>query len=141
MAALEHAGADNLADKVLLDIANPLDFSAGFPPSLLVKDTDSLGEQVQRAFPKTRVVKSLNTMTAALMVEPAGLGESSSVFVSGDDAEAKRTATELLESFGHDDVVDLGGIETARGTEMFMPLWLRLMGALGTGSFNVKIVR
>jgi len=141
VAALEQAGTDNLAGKVLIDIANPLDLSAGFPPSLLVKDTDSLGEQVEPAFPQTRVVKSLNTLTAALMVEPAALGESSSVFVSGDDAEAKRTVTELLVSFGHDDVIDLGGIETARGTEMFMPLWLRLMGSLGTGSFNVKIVR
>lgn len=135
------AGADNLADKVLLDISNPLDFSAGLPPSLFVKDTDSLAEQVQRAFPSTRVVKSLNTLTASLMVEPAALGQSSSVFVSGEDAAAKATVVALLESFGHDDVIDLGGLETARGTEMVLPLWLRLMGSLGTASFNFKIVR
>jgi predicted dinucleotide-binding enzyme len=135
------AGADNLAGKVLLDIANPLDFSAGFPPTLSVKDTDSLGEQVQRAFPRTRVVKSLNTLTASLMVEPKSLGASSTVFVSGEDAAAKAAVVALLESFGHDDVIDLGGIETARGTEMLLPLWLRLMGTLGTGHFNVKVVR
>lgn len=135
------AGADNLAGKVLIDIANPLDFSAGFPPTLFVKDTDSLGEQIQRAFPATRVVKALNTLTASLMVEPKRLGQSSTVFVSGDDAEAKALVTGLLESFGHDDVIDLGGIETARGTEMLLPIWLRLMGTLGTGEFNVKIVR
>lgn len=135
------AGVENLAGKVLVDIANPLDFSAGFPPTLSVKDTDSLGEQVQRAFPRTRVVKTLNTLTASLMVDPGSLGESSTVFVSGEDDAAKATVVELLQSFGHDDVIDLGGIETARGTEMLLPIWLRLMGTLGTGHFNFKVVR
>lgn len=135
------AGAENLARKVLLDVSNPLDFSAGFPPTLLVKDTDSLGAQVQRAFPDVRVVKALNTMNASLMVDPQSLGTSSSVFVSGDDAAAKVAVVELLASFGHDDVIDLGGIETARGVEMWLPLWLRLMGALGTPHVNVKVVR
>jgi 8-hydroxy-5-deazaflavin:NADPH oxidoreductase len=138
---LASAGAANLAGKVLVDISNPLDFSAGFPPTLSVKDTDSLGEQVQRAFPATRVVKTLNTLNADLMVHPSTLGESTTVFVSGEDAEAKATVTALLESFGHDDVIDLGGIETARGPEMYLPVWLRLMGALGTAHFNVKVVR
>jgi len=135
------AGADNLAGKVLIDISNPLDFSRGFPPSLFVKDTDSLGEQIQRVFPDVKVVKTLNTLTASLMVEPKTLGESSTVFVSGDDAQAKATVVSLLESFGHDDVIDLGPLETARGTEMLLPIWLRLMGKLGTGAFNFKIVR
>lgn len=139
--ALEAAGAENLAGKVLLDISNPLDFSNGFPPTLFVKDTDSLGEQVQRAFPQTRVVKTLNTLTAELMVHPENLGEDSSVFVSGDDASAKAVVTELLESFGHTDVIDLGDISTARGTEMLLPVWLRLMGAFGTAAFNFKVVR
>lgn len=135
------AGADNLAGKVVVDISNPLDFSAGFPPTLLVKDTDSLGEQIQRAFPEARVVKTLNTLTASLMVHPETLGSSSTVFVSGDDPSAKTAVTELLRAFGHDDVLDLGGIETARGAEMLLPLWLRLMQALGTAEFNVKVVR
>jgi len=134
-------GAENLADKVLVDIASPLDYSAGFPPTLSVKDTDSLGEQIQRALPQAKVVKALNTLTASLMVEPKSLGESSTVFVSGEDAAAKATVVEILKSFGHDDVIDLGGIETARGTEMLLPLWLRLMGTLGTGDFNFKVVR
>jgi predicted dinucleotide-binding enzyme len=135
------AGSENLAGKTLVDVSNPLDASAGFPPTLFVKDTDSLGEQLQRAFPEARVVKTLNTMTAAIMVHPETLGASSTVFVSGEDADAKATVTELLRSFGHDDVVDLGGIETARGAEMVMPVWLRLMGALGTPFFNFKVVR
>jgi hypothetical protein len=136
------AGADNLAGKVLLDIANPLDFSGGMPPSLFVKDTDSLAEQIQRAFPETRVVKALNTMTAALMAEPRQLADGDhTTFVSGNDDDAKKTVTALLESMGHRDVIDLGDITTARGSEMLLPIWLRLWGALGTHLFNVKVVR
>lgn len=138
---LSEAGADNLAGKVLVDISNPLDFSAGFPPTLFVKDTDSLGEQVQRAFPEARVVKTLNTLTAELMVRPGSLPEASTVFVSGDDAEAKAVVAAMLTEFGHTDVIDLGDITTARGAEMLLPVWLRLMGSLGTATFNFKIVR
>jgi predicted dinucleotide-binding enzyme len=138
---LTAVGSEHLAGKTLLDIANALDFSQGFPPSLAVSNTDSLGEQVQRAFPTVKVVKALNTLNATLMVEPKNLGESSTVFVSGDDVAAKAEVVALLESFGHDDVIDLGGLETARGTEMLLPIWLRLMNALGTAEFNFKIVR
>ncbi len=142
LAVLALAGPDNLADKVLVDIANPLDFSQGFPPTLIVKDTDSLGEQIQRAFPETRVVKTLNTMNADVMVHPAALADGDhSVFVSGNDDTAKQTVTELLLSMGHTDVIDLGDIGTARGAEMLLPAWLRLMNALGTPAFNFKIVR
>ncbi|MFE9916297.1 NADPH-dependent F420 reductase [Micromonospora sp. NPDC005553] len=140
--ALAAAGAPNLAGKVLLDIANPLDFGAGFPPTLSVLNTDSLAERIQREFPQTRVVKSLNTVTAELMVHPHQLAEAAhSVFVSGDDAEAKRIVTGLLVSFGHTDVIDLGDLSTARGTEMLLPLWLRLYGRLDTANFNIKVVR
>jgi predicted dinucleotide-binding enzyme len=139
---LDRAEAANLAGKVLLDISNPLDFSQGFPPSLFVKDTDSLAEQIQRAFPDARVVKSLNTMTAALMVDPARAGGGDhTTFVSGNDADAKQTVVTLLESLGHTDVIDLGDLSTARGAEMLMPVWLRLMGALGTPMFHFKIAR
>ncbi|WP_410821678.1 NADPH-dependent F420 reductase [Micromonospora sp. 050-3] len=140
--ALTAAGAPNLAGKVLLDIANPLDFTAGFPPTLSVLNTDSLAERIQREFPQTRVVKSLNTLTAELMVDPRQLAEGEhSVFVSGNDAEAKRIVTRLLISFGHTDVIDLGDLSTARGTEMLLPLWLRLYGRLDSAIFNIKIVR
>jgi 8-hydroxy-5-deazaflavin:NADPH oxidoreductase len=140
--ALTQAGEENLAGKVLLDVSNPLDFSQGFPPSLFVKDTDSLAEQIQRAFPAARVVKSLNTMTAAVMVDPGRVGGGDhSVFVSGNDPEAKRTVVSLLEEFGHTDVVDLGDLSTARGVEMYLPLWLRMMAVVGTPFFNIKVVR
>ena len=142
LAALTAAGAENLQGKVLIDISNPLDFARGFPPFLSVDNTDSLGEQIQRAFPEVRVVKSLNTMAATLMAEPKQLaGGDHSVFVSGNDADAKASVTTLLESLGHTDVIDVGDITTARGSEMLLPIWVRLMTALGTPIFNFKIVR
>ena len=142
LGALESAGVENLAGKVLVDVANPLDFSQGMPPTLSVKDTDSLAEQIQRAVPGAKVVKTLNTMNADLMVDPQRLaGGDHSVFVSGDDPSAKQTVTELLTSMGHTDVIDLGDLSSARGAEMMLPVWLRLYGALGTSSFNFKVVR
>jgi predicted dinucleotide-binding enzyme len=140
--ALEQAGEDNLSGKVLIDISNPLDFSKGMPPTLSVVNTDSLGEQIQRRFPEAKVVKTLHTMNAYLMVDPAQLaGGDHSVFVSGDDPEAKAAVTDLLRSFGWTDIIDLGDITTARGTEMMLPVWLRLFGALQKPVFNFKIVR
>lgn len=143
LAALEAAGTGNLRSKILIDVSNPLDFSKGMPPTLFVGNTDSLGEQIQRAFPETRVVKALNTINCSVMVDPARVGDGShDVFVSGNDAEAKSTVAELLRGwFGWKNVVDLGDITSARGTESYLLLWLRLWGALRTGDFNVKIVR
>jgi predicted dinucleotide-binding enzyme len=142
IAALVSAGEDNLAGKTLLDVSNPLDPSLGIPPSLSVCNTDSLGEQIQRRFPGTSVVKALNTVTASLMVDPRQLaGGDHSVFVSGNDPEAKAVVTALLADLGHHDIIDLGDITTARGTEMYLPLWLRLMARLGTPVFNIKIIR
>lgn len=138
---LSQAGAANLDGKIILDIANPLDFSKGMPPTLFVKDNDSLGEQIQRTFPAARVVKSLNTLNADLMAYPAQLSDPGTVFVSGNDFDAKDTVTGLLKDFGHQDVIDLGDVTTARGTEMLLPVWLRLWGALGSPAFNFKIVR
>ncbi len=140
--ALRSAGEEHLAGRVLLDVANPLDFSAGFPPSLFISSADSLAEQIQRAFPSARVVKSLNTVTASLMVRPHQLADGQhTVFVSGDDADAKALVNALLTDLGHTDVIDLGDITTARGPEHLLPLWLRLMGALGTPLVTVKVVR
>jgi predicted dinucleotide-binding enzyme len=136
---LAAAGAGSLAGKVLVDVSNPLDFSAGFPPTLFVKDTDSLGERVQAAYPDARVVKTLQTMNNSIMVHPESVG--GTAFVAGDDADAKAVVTALLAEMGHADVLDLGDITGSRGTEMLLPLWVRLMGVLGTAEFNFKIVR
>ena len=135
-------GTDHLAGKVLVDVANPLDASAGFPPTLSVKDTDSLAEQIQRAFPEARVVKALNTVTASVMVDPASVGDGgTSIFVAGDDPEARAQVRELLESLGWRDVIELDGLDNARGLEMYVALWVRLMSTFGTADFNLSLVR
>lgn len=143
MAALDMAGAANLEGKILIDIANPLDFSRGMPPTLSVCNTDSLGEQIQRAFPNVKVVKTLNTVTAFLMVNPGLVADGNhTMFVCGNDAAAKAQVSDWLKTwFGWQDVIDLGDIGAARGAEMYLPIWLRLMGTLGMGMFNIKVVR
>jgi 8-hydroxy-5-deazaflavin:NADPH oxidoreductase len=140
--ALDLAGVENLSGKVLIDIANPLDYSRGMPPSLFVSNTDSLAERIQRTFPDARVVKTLNTMNARVMVDPAGIGNGDhNVFLSGDDSDAKAQVADILRSFGWRHIIDLGGIVTARSAEMYLPLWLSLMGNLGTPMFNIKVTR
>jgi predicted dinucleotide-binding enzyme len=140
--ALKLAGESNLNGKILVDIAEPLDFSAGMPPSLFVSNTDSLGEQIQRAFPQVKVVKTLNTITANVMVYPRNVANGDHhVFVSGNDAQAKAQVVDVLKSFGWIHILDLGDLSTARATEMYIAIWLRLWGALGTGMFNIKIMR
>jgi len=132
-----------LDGKILIDITNPLDFSKGLPPSLFVSNTDSLGEQIQRALPKTKVVKTLNTMNAMLQVDARRLaGGDHHLFVSGNDAPAKARVSALLEEwYGWENTIDLGDITTARGAEMILPIWVRLWGVLQTPFFNFKIVK
>jgi 8-hydroxy-5-deazaflavin:NADPH oxidoreductase len=139
--ALTAAGAGSLAGKVLVDVANPLDFSQGMPPTLSVCNDDSLGERIQAAFPEARVVKALNTINNQVMTEPGRLPGAHNVFVCGEDAGAKATVGGLLQEFGWapEQIVDLGGISSARGTEMYLPLWLCLMGSLGTADFNIQV--
>jgi 8-hydroxy-5-deazaflavin:NADPH oxidoreductase len=144
LAALNAAGADNLGHKVLLDVSNPLDFSKGMPPTLSIVNDDSLGEAIQRHFPDLKVVKTLNTMTASIMVNPAAIDGEHNVFVSGNDAGAKTTTRAFLtEQFGWKptSIIDLGDITTARGAEQLLPIWIRLWGALQTPMFNFAIVR
>jgi hypothetical protein len=139
--ALEAAGAERLAGKLLVDVANPLDFSRGMPPTLAIVNDDSLGERIQREFPAAGVVKALNTVNAALMVDPGQVEGQHAIFICGDDVEAKDEARELLRSFGWREIIDLGDITAARAMEMYLPLWLRLMGALETPLFNIEIRR
>ena len=139
---LETVGADALAGTVLVDVSNPLDVSQGGLPTLFVSNTDSLGERIQRRFPDARVVKTLNTMNAAVMIDPHSVADGGhTVFMSGDDAAAKDVVAGLLRAMGWSDILDLGDITTARGPEMLLPLWLRVMGALGTPAFQFRIAR
>ncbi|XAS66216.1 NAD(P)-binding domain-containing protein [Micrococcaceae bacterium Sec5.7] len=143
VAVLEAAGAANLAGKVLIDVGNPLDFSAGFPPSLTIQNTDSLAETIQRAFPEARVVKALNTMRADLMVNPDRLaGGDHDAFLAGNDVDAKEEVAGILREFGWrpEHIRDLGSLDSARGLEMWMPLWLRLYASQGDRMFNIKVV-
>lgn len=140
--ALRQAGAENLKGKIIVDISNALDFSKGMPPTLSICNNDSLAEQIQRAFPDTKVVKTLNTVNCILMVNPSLVKGDHDLFISGNDAQAKAKVTEILKSwFGWKSVIDLGDISTARGTEMLLPLWVRLMGLFQSPNFNFKIVR
>jgi 8-hydroxy-5-deazaflavin:NADPH oxidoreductase len=140
--ALAAAGAENLAGKVLIDVSNPLTFETG-RLTLTVCNTDSVGEQIQRAYPEARVVKTLNTMGNEVMIHPEQLPGRHCVFMSGDDAEAKQLVAGMLESFGWppEAIVDLGGIETARGPEMYLVLWIEMMQAGGDRRFNIDIIR
>jgi predicted dinucleotide-binding enzyme len=140
--ALRQAGAATLVGHVLIDVANPLDFSKGMPPFLSVCNTDSLGEQIQRSFPGLKVVKALNTTNASVMANPSAVGGGDhTLFICGNDPEAKARVRDLVRTFGWSDVLDVGDITAARGTEMLLPLWLRLFGALQTPFFNFKVVR
>lgn len=139
--ALTAAGAANLGGKVLVDVANPLDFSHGMPPSLFTSGNDSLGERIQKSFPQARVVKALNTVNASVMVDPNRVHGASDLFVCGNDAGAKSEVTRILKEWlGWPVVVDLGDITAARGTEAYLLLWLRLWGAFQTADLNIHIV-
>jgi predicted dinucleotide-binding enzyme len=144
IAALKQAGAANLGNKILIQVSNPLDFSKGMPPSLTVCNTDSLGEQIQREFPKARVVKVLNTVNCQVMVKPAAVPGDHNLFLCGNDAAARKEITQKLsEWFGWkaSNIIDLGDLTAARGMEMLMPLWMRLFGLFGTPVFNFHVVR
>ncbi len=138
--ALQMAGAKALKGKILIDTANPIDRSTDVW-TLTVCNTDSLGEQIQRAFPDTRVVKTLNTVNGNVMVDPNKLIEKTDVFVSGNDIEAKSQVVRILkEWFGWREVIDLGDITTSRSVEAYVLLWHDLRKAVSSQRFNIKLV-
>jgi 8-hydroxy-5-deazaflavin:NADPH oxidoreductase len=140
--ALRLAGAENLAGKVLIDIANPMKPDSGFPPQLDPVGDDSLAERIQREFPDARVVKTLNTMNCDVMVDPSIVPGEHDVFMAGEDAAAKDVVRGLLRGFGWPDgsIRDVGGITAARGLEMYLIFWIGLRVSLGHNSFNVRVV-
>jgi 8-hydroxy-5-deazaflavin:NADPH oxidoreductase len=140
--ALRLAGAENLAGKVLIDVANPMKPDSGFPPQLDPVGDDSLAERIQREFPAARVVKTLNTMNCDVMVDPSIVPGEHDVFMAGEDASAKEVVRELLRAFGWPDssIRDVGGIAAARGLEMYLIFWIGLRVSLGHNSFNVRVV-
>jgi len=143
--ALRQAGETNLNGKIIIDVANPLDFSQGMPPSLLpsLSNTNSLGEEIQKTFPDAKVVKTLNTMWCGLMVNPNMIDSGNhTAFVCGNDAKAKAKVKLLISEFGwkKENIFDLGEISSARATEAMLPIWLRIYNTTQNGAFNIKIV-
>ena len=142
VAALRQAGEANLRGKIVIDVSNPLDMSQK-PPNLAFCNTDSLGERIQREFPETVVVKALNTVNCEVMVNPSVAPDDHNLFICGNDPAAKaKVASFIAENFGwkRDNIVDLGDISNSRGTEMYLALWIRLWGKLGTPHFNIRLV-
>ncbi len=141
MDALRMAGADNLKGKILIDTSNPIEYSSDEYWKLTVCNTDSLGEQIQREFPNTFVVKTLNTVNSNVMVEPDKLIERTDVFISGNSADAKATVTKILHDwFRWQHIIDLGDITTSRAVEMYVVLWRSLRLAMSSRRFNIKVV-
>jgi predicted dinucleotide-binding enzyme len=139
--SLEALAKVDLDGKVLVDVSHPLASSGGFPPTQTVKATHCLAEQIQPAHPEARVVKALNMVNAAIMVHPGSLPETSTTFLAGDDPLARETVRELLRELGWVDIIEFPSLDGARGMEMWLPLWVRLMGALDTAEFNLRLVR
>ena len=142
--ALKQAGSGNLKGKIIVDISNQLDFSKGMPPTLSVCNDNSLGEEIQKAFPESHVVKTLNTLAAPIMVSPSIVnGGNHHIFVSGNDVSSKSKVKEILQSFGwkSDHIIDLGDITTARGTEQLLPIWVRIMSVFNSPMFQFQIVK
>ncbi|MFF4218396.1 NADPH-dependent F420 reductase [Streptomyces nondiastaticus] len=154
MAALS-AVADRLAGKTLIDYAVPYVYRHepehpwptlwGIMPKLDPCDTDSLGEQIQRALPRTKVVKSFVTQEQSTVVDPGSVGGGDhTMFVAGEDAGAKQQATDLLTAYGWSDVLDLGPLVASRGMEMYAHMHSAIGFGLGHqfgGRFGVKVVR
>ncbi|MCT4357150.1 NAD(P)-binding domain-containing protein [Streptomyces sp. Je 1-79] len=134
---LESVGAHALEGKVLLDVA------VGFQEDhTLTHPLVSLGEEIQQAFPRTPVVKTLCTVDSVVMVAPQSLEGPSTIFLSGDDADAKRTVAGLLTDLGwpQESLLDLGGIGTARGQEHFALLFIGIALATDSFTFGIRVV-
>ena len=143
VAALRQASEANLRGKIVIDVSNPLDMSQK-PPTLTFCNTDSLGERIQREFPEAIVVKALNTVNCDVMVNPSVVPGDHNLFICGNDVAAKaKVAQFIAENFAwkRDNIVDFGDISNSRGTEMYLVLWIRFWGKLGTPHFNIHIVR
>ena len=138
--ALQMAGPDNLAGKVVIDATNPLRFEPNAPPSLVLGHTDSGGEQVQRWLPKARVVKAFNFVGNAHMFRPEFPGGPPDMLICGNDADAKQKVTGILKEFGWP-VIDIGGIEGARLLEPLCVLWVLYGIRSGTWNHAFKLLR
>ncbi len=141
MDVIEAAGPERFDGKILLDVSNPLAFDDGQPPGLFARVTDSLGERVQRRLPNTKVVKGLNTMNASTMIRPKMRQGLADVLLCGNNKAAKRKVAGLIRDFGWATLIDVGGIESARWMEAWVPLWVRIADELGSWKVALHILR
>lgn len=140
-AAIDLAGPKNLSGKLVIDATNPLDFSHGMPPGLLVGTTDSLGERVQKKVPDARVVKCFNTVGNVKMIDPKFKEGVPPMLICGNDEDAKKRTDAILRELGWPGAMDVGGIEGARWLEALVPLWVRVAQVLNTNEHAFKVVR
>jgi len=144
--ALEMVAPEHVAGKIVVDVTNPLDFTYGMPPRVLEEySAVSLGERIQQALPTAHVVKALNTVTAALMVDARKVAKGEhTLFLCGNDKDAKNKVAHFLADnfyWKGDHLIDLGGIAASRVVEGLVPLWVQLWQSLGTPMFNFRVVQ
>jgi predicted dinucleotide-binding enzyme len=140
--AIEMAGPDSFAGKLVIDATNPLDTSGGGGPRLAVGHTDSGGETVQRWLPKAHVVKCFNIVGHGLMVDPKIPGGPPDMWIAGNDEGAKTKVAEILHDFGWGPPLDTGGIEGARLLEPMCILWVNYgMRTKQWGGHAFKLLR
>ncbi len=144
--AIGTVDTENLAGKIVIDVTNPLDFTQGMPLRILenLGNSNSLGEEIQKAATGAFVIKTLNTVNYKLMVDARKVNNGDhNLFICGNDANAKNQAKHFLVDNFHwraDRLIDLGGIDAARAIEAILPFWVLVYQSLGTPLFNFKIV-
>jgi len=137
--AIALAGPTHFGGKLVIDTTNPLDFSKGMPPGLFLGITDSLGEVVQRKLPSAKVVKCFNTVPSGQMFKPTFADVE--MLICGNDKIAKGQVANLLQEFGWEGTIDIGGIDGARWLEALVPLWVRTCTALKSRNVVFKALR
>lgn len=140
--ALRMAGGESLAGKILIDQSNPFLYKEGnisLDPQY--SGWTSLGEEVQRMLPLTKVVKTLNYLHNYLMTHPDELPEPITGFYCGNDKEAKAEVAKLLADFGWRDTMDLGDISMSRYTEMLGAFWPAALNGTGHMRWGFRLVR
>jgi predicted dinucleotide-binding enzyme len=138
--AIRMCDPKDLVDKTVIDVTNPLDFSAEGLPKLAVGYTDSAGEIIQRLLPEANVVKAFNTVGNPHMVHPEFPNGPPTMFICGNNDNAKKTViNEFLTKFGWESI-DIGGIEGSRLLEPMAMLWITHYFQTNNGNHAFKLL-
>ncbi|SFW77250.1 NADPH-dependent F420 reductase [Chitinophaga sancti] len=139
--AIDMAGTEHLAGKIVIDTTNPLDLSNGIPPGFSGTVGNSLGEQIQRHLPQAKVVKAFNTLSMHIVVNPQREEGDPVLLIAGNDQGAKRSVGEIAKGWGWKDIVDLGGISESFFLESFALLWIRYAFKNNSWTHAFKLLR